>query len=91
MAVYAYPRILKDRYNSFRLILPELPGTFEKWEVEVAGKIAMDRLAKVVLEGDTLQSRGVLIDGGSFLAYCNEKNERPTVDMLYRYASERYG
>jgi hypothetical protein len=90
MAAYRYPRILEDRYIAFRQILPELPETYGKWEVDVEGKKAMDRLAHVAA-GGSFECHYVLITGGAFITYCQERHELRTLAMLYRFANENRG
>jgi hypothetical protein len=87
MAEHAYPLILKDDYNAFREILPELPETFEKWEADLQSKKAKDRLSYEAA-GSSFASHDVRVNGGRFVAYCGEKKEPPTITMLYWFADE---
>jgi hypothetical protein len=87
VAVYRYPRILKDRYTAFRQILSELPETYGKWEADVEGKKAMDRLAHVAA-GGSFECHYALVTGGAFITYCQERHEPRTLAMLYRYVSD---
>jgi hypothetical protein len=88
MAVYAYPQILKDHYNAFREILPELPETFEKWEADLQSKKAKDRLSHEAA-GGSFASHDVIVNGGVFQTYCKEKKGPLTITMLYQFASEQ--
>jgi hypothetical protein len=90
MVAYRYPRILEDRYTAFRQILPELPETYGKWEADVEGKKAMDRLAHVAA-GGSFESHYVLVTSGAFTSYCQERHELRTLAMLYRFANENRG
>ena len=87
MAIYKYPRILKDDYNGFRLIVPDLPATFEKWNFDVQGKREHDRLAHEAVGGQ-FESYYVTINGGKFMEFCQRTSEPRTVTALYRFASE---
>jgi hypothetical protein len=70
--------------------VPDLPKTFAKWEFEVHSKEGKHRLSYEAA-GTTFESHDVIVRGSPFVSFCRQKNERPTVHMLYQYAAEYSG
>jgi hypothetical protein len=89
MAVVRYPLIREDQYNAFRQIVPELPEKYEKWEYDLLSKKNKDRLEYTIPPDGSYRDIDVEINYGPFVDYCKKNNERPTKDMLYRFASEQ--
>jgi hypothetical protein len=88
--VLSYPLIRVFDYSVFRKILPALPDTYRQWQVDLDRKKAKEYRAYVAA-GCSFEEHDVQINTSSFLAYCEEKGESPTVRMLYKFASEQQG
>jgi len=87
MAIHAYPLILRDDYNGFRQILPDLPEDYEKWSYEVERKKAKDRHA-YESGGGSFESHDVRVNGGKFVEYCQRIKSSPTISVLYNFVNE---
>jgi hypothetical protein len=90
MFVLSFPLIRVFDYSEFRKILPVLPDTYRQWQVDLKRKKAKEYRAYVAA-GCSFEEHSVRVNASSFLAYCEEKGEPPTVCMLYKFASERQG
>jgi hypothetical protein len=88
--VLSYPHLPVFDYSEFRKILPVLPDTYRQWQVDLKRKKAKEYGAYVAA-GCSFEEHNVRVDASSFLAYCEEKGESPTVCMLYKFASEQQG
>jgi hypothetical protein len=88
--VLSYPHLRVFDYSEFRKILPVLPDTYRQWQVDLKRKKAEECRAYVAA-GCSFEEHNVRVDASSFLAYCEEKVESPTVCMLYKFASEQQG
>jgi hypothetical protein len=88
--VLSYPHLRVFDYSEFRKILPVLPDTYRQWQVDLKRKKAEECRAYVAA-GCSFEEHNVGVNASSFLAYCEEKGESPTVCMLYKFASEQQG
>jgi hypothetical protein len=88
--VLRYPFIRVFEYSAFRKVLPELPDTYAKWQAELKRKKARECRAYVGA-GFSFEEHNVEVNCSSFLAYCEERRESPTVSFLYLFASEQQG
>jgi hypothetical protein len=88
--VLSYPHLRVFDYSEFRKILPVLPDTYRQWQVDLERKKAEECRAYVAA-GCSFEEHNVGVNANSFLAYCEEKGESPTVCMLYKFASEQQG
>ena len=88
--VLSYPLIRVFDYSTFREILPQLPDTYWKWKSDLERKKAKECIPYVAA-GCSFEEHDVQVSVSSFLAYCEEMHEPPTVSMLYRFASEKRG
>jgi hypothetical protein len=86
MAIHAYPLILKDDYNAFRQILPDLPENYDKWCYEVEGRKGKDRHAYEG-GGGSFESHDVRVNGGKFVEYYRRMRSSPT-SLLYNFVNE---
>ena len=90
MEVFRYPFIRVFDYSTFRKILTELPDTYAKWQAELKRRKARE-CRSYVAAGFSFEEHDIEINCSSFLAYCEERREPATVNMLYLFASEQRG
>jgi hypothetical protein len=90
MATHAYPFILKEHYEDLRkLLLPELPESYEKWLADVKSKKEMDCLRYTTpTSGSLFQAYDIIVDGGNFKTYCDRKREKPSLRWLYEFVND---
>jgi hypothetical protein len=90
MATRAYPVILKEHYEELRkLLLPELPESYEKWLADVKTKKEMDCLQYTTpASGGSFQAYDIIVDGGNFKTYCDRKREKLSLRWLYEFVND---
>ena len=90
MATRAYPVILREHYEDLRkLLLPELPESYEKWLADEKSKKEMDCLQYTTpASGGSFQTYDIILDGENFKTYCDRKREKPSLHWLYEFVND---
>ena len=87
MPTFYYPLLTRENYAAFKVLIPDLPDTFDLWEF----KIEQDKSRENHAWQTGFEAKDVPIDPVEFKRYCQACNETPTCSVLRRFARIKRG
>ncbi len=79
MSTEHIPFIEAENYEAFRTLLPTLPASYAEWQAGQAGRLRECRSA-------AREVNEVRVRPDLFARWCDDRNEAPSLALLYRHA-----
>ena len=86
MATFYYPLLTRENYAAFKVLMPDLPDTYDQWEHALGSE-----KRKQAHAFEHFEAKCVPVDPVEFKRYCEASGETPTRSVLERYAEKKRG